>query len=108
MAPKVALITGTNSGIGLSTAVQLCQACYTTYASVRSLSKAGALKKAGAAAGVASLLKIIEMDVGSDESVATAVKALLAETENVIDVAIANAGYADLRYRSDACPWPCL
>jgi len=96
MAPKVALITGTNSGIGLSTAVQLCQAGYTTYASVRSLSKAGALKKAGAAAGVASLLKIIEMDVGSDESVATAVKALLAETENVIDVTIANAGYADL------------
>jgi len=95
MAPKVALITGTNSGIGLRTAVQLCQAGYITYASVRSLSKAGALKKAAAAAGVANLLKIIEMDVGSDESVATVVNGLLSETDNVINVAIANAGYAD-------------
>jgi len=96
MAPKVALVTGTNSGIGLAASVQLCQAGYTTYATVRSLAKATALIEAAKEAGVVDRLKVIEMDVGKDESVAAAVTNLLAETDNTIDVVVANAGYGDM------------
>lgn len=96
MAPKVALVTGTNSGIGLAVAVQLCEAGYATYATVRALAKADALRDAAAEAGVADLLHVIEMDVSDDASVAAGVKAVLAETGGVLDVAVANAGYGDM------------
>jgi len=96
MAPKIALVTGTNSGIGLAASVQLCQAGYTTYATVRSLAKATALREAAKAAGVVDRLKVIEMDVSNDASVASAVTNVLAETDNTLDVVVANAGYGDL------------
>jgi len=95
MASKVALVTGTNSGIGLAIAVQMCQAGYTTYATVRSLEKADGLRKAATDAGVVDRLKVMEMDVGNDASVSTAVQALLAETGNVIDLVVSNAGFFD-------------
>lgn len=104
MAPKVALVTGTNSGIGLEVAVQLCQAGFTTYATVRTLAKAGNLRAAAEAAGVTPLLRVIEMDVTSDASVEEAVKGLLAETEGALDVAVANAGYADMSPPEAATP----
>ena len=96
MAPKVALITGTNSGTGLATSFQLCKAGYTTYATVRSLSKPDALKQVAKAASVIGRLTAIEMVVGDGRWVATAVKDLLVETENTIDVVVANAGYGDV------------
>jgi len=95
MGPKIALVTGTNTGIGLAISVKLCQVGFITYASVRSLAKADALQKAAATAGVSDRLKVIEMDVGDDASVISTVKAVLADTGNIIDVVISNAGYMD-------------
>jgi len=99
MGPKIALVTGTNTGIGLAISVKLCQVGFITYASVRSLAKADALQKAAATAGVSDRLKVIEMDVGDDASVISAVKAVLADTGNIIDVVISNAGYMDTSSR---------
>jgi len=93
MGPKIALVTGTNTGIGLAISVKLCQVGFITYASVRSLAKVDALQKAAATAGVSDRLKVMEMDVGDDASVISAVKAVLADTGNIIDVVISNAGY---------------
>jgi len=88
----------TNTGIGLAISVKLYQVGFITYASMRSLAKADELQKAAATAGVLDRLKVIEMDVGDDASVTTAVKAVLADTGNAIDVVISNAGYIDTNH----------
>lgn len=93
---KFALVTGTNTGIGLEVTVQLAEAGYTTYATVRAMDKAGALKETAASRGVADRVHVVEADVGSDESVATAVAGVLRRTGNVLDVVVANAGYGDM------------
>lgn len=96
MAPKVALVTGTSSGIGLATAVQLCQADFTTYATVLSLDDAAELTAAAEAADVSARLHVIEMDVRDDASVVKAVNKLLADTDGVLDFVAANAGFGDM------------
>jgi len=88
----------TNTGIGLAISVKLYQVGFITYASMSSLAKADELQKAAATAGVLDRLKVIEMDVGDDASVTTAVKAVLADTGNAIDVVISNAGYIDTNH----------
>lgn len=96
MSTKVALVTGTSSGIGFATAVHLCQAGFTTYATVLALPQAAKLEAAAKSAGVSSFLHVLVMDVTSDESVTSGVKTLLSETADTLDVVVANAGYGDM------------
>lgn len=44
----IALITGTNSGIGLATSVELAKAGHTVIATMRTIAKADALQAAAA------------------------------------------------------------
>ena len=48
---KVAFVTGTNSGVGLSLCVLLAKAGYAVWATMRPVSKATDLNEAAAAAG---------------------------------------------------------
>src|SRR4051794_39267223 len=73
----IALVTGTSAGIGLSTAVSLAAAGWTTIATMRDLRKADALEAAAAQAGVA--LDIRALDVTDHEAVASTIEALVAE-----------------------------
>ncbi|GAB0490071.1 hypothetical protein MMPV_001301 [Pyropia vietnamensis] len=93
---KYALVTGTNTGIGLEVTVQLAEAGYTVFATVRALEKAAALKETAASRGVTGRVHVVEMDVAADESVSKAVASVLARTENMLDVVVANAGYGDM------------
>ena len=86
---RVALITGTSSGIGLDTAIQLAQAGFHTVATLRDTAKAGALQERARAAGVS--LEVRALDVQSDASVSTCVKEVL-ERHGHIDVLVNNAG----------------
>lgn len=86
---KVVLITGCSTGLGLALAVQAAQAGHHVYASMRDLSRRGALEAAAQAAGVAP--EILALDVQDDASVAAAVARVMSD-HGRIDVLVNNAG----------------
>ena len=88
---KVALITGTNSGIGYASALHLARNGYQVVATMRTLSKGDELRDA---AGAESLpLETIELDCKSEESMQAAVAATIGK-HGQIDVLVNNAGIA--------------
>src|SRR3954447_24508202 len=82
---RVALVTGTSSGIGLHTAVGLARSGLRVIATMRDIAKATALRSAAEQAGVE--VEVRALDV-VDEAQATA---LVADLERV-DVLVNNAG----------------
>jgi NAD(P)-dependent dehydrogenase (short-subunit alcohol dehydrogenase family) len=88
--PKTVLITGAGTGFGHDTALTLARAGHKVFASMRD--PAGR-NKAHADALLAAGVKVVELDVTSDASVAKAVKAVL-DQGGRIDVLVNNAGIA--------------
>jgi len=86
---KVILITGTSTGIGLHTAIQLAEKGNTVYATMRNLSKSKELESLAKASNVE--IKLLALDVENMESVELAVNTILKE-QGRIDVLINNAG----------------
>jgi NAD(P)-dependent dehydrogenase (short-subunit alcohol dehydrogenase family) len=82
---KIALVTGTSTGIGLETAVLAEQAGYTVVATMRDTGKAGPLRERLPGADVRQL------DVTDPDSVADCVEAVIAEYGR-LDALINNAG----------------
>ena len=88
--PKVALVTGSSSGIGFETAILLARSGYHTYASMRNIKKS---KKITDMADKKNLsLQFVELDVNNDNSVKDAIDKIVRE-KNRIDVLVNNAGY---------------
>ena len=88
--PKVALVTGSSSGIGFETAILLARSGYHTYASMRNIKKS---KKITDMADKENLsLQFVELDVNNDNSVKDAIDKIGRE-KNRIDVLVNNAGY---------------
>ena len=88
---KVALVTGSSSGIGFETSVLLARNGFHTYSTVRNLEKSQALINVAKKDGLP--LQVIELDVSSDKSVRDGVNSVLDENKR-IDVIVNNAGYA--------------
>ncbi|WP_030161610.1 SDR family NAD(P)-dependent oxidoreductase [Streptomyces sp. NRRL S-244] len=88
---KTVLITGTSSGIGLAAAVASARAGWHTVATMRDTTRADALNKAAAEAGVADLVQVKRLDVTDAESVATCVAEVVAEHGH-LDAVVNNAG----------------
>ncbi|HSB57520.1 MAG TPA: SDR family oxidoreductase [Nitrosopumilaceae archaeon] len=87
---KVALVTGSSSGIGFETALALAREGYTTYASMRDTKKG---KNIGEIAKKEDLkLEVIEIDVDKEATVNTAINKIMKD-RNRIDVLVNNAGY---------------
>ena len=87
--PKVVLITGTSSGIGLAAAVSAARAGWTTVATLRDPSRSDALRKAAAEAGVD--LDIRRLDVTDEASITSAIDGVLADYGH-LDAVVNNAG----------------
>jgi NAD(P)-dependent dehydrogenase (short-subunit alcohol dehydrogenase family) len=85
----VALITGSNSGIGRGAAIELARRGWTVYGSMRSLEKGEKLAALAAEAGVE--VHPVVLDVTDTESVTSAV-AQVTEASGGIDVVVNNAG----------------
>src|SRR5205809_6864227 len=72
---RIALVTGTSSGIGLGTAVALARAGFTVVATMRNLGKAAALQARAKADGVT--LDVRQLDVQDEHSVEACVRDVL-------------------------------
>jgi len=85
----IALITGTNSGVGLATAVELARAGHTVVATMRNMSKGKALEAAAVEAGVH--VQAEALDVTDATAIKQVVANVIAE-HGTIDVLVNNAG----------------
>ncbi len=86
---KIALVTGTSTGIGLSTAIALSKAGFTTIATMRDLDKSRVLAERAQSEGVTLHLK--QLDVCDQASVDACVGQTIAQ-HGRIDLLVNNAG----------------
>jgi len=87
---KVALVTGSSSGIGFETAVMLANAGFKTYASMRNLDKSKTIREVANKENLP--LHAVQLDVNDDGSVKDAVTKIVT-AEQRLDVLVNNAGY---------------
>lgn len=92
--PKIVLITGTSTGIGLHTASLLAANGYTVYATMRDISKKNELEHL--TKDVSGNINIMALDVKLEETIQDCVQTIL-EKEGRIDVLINNAGSGFIR-----------
>ena len=95
---KVALVTGSSSGIGLETALALARNGYHTFASMRDIKKSAQLENAIKKENIP--IEIIELDVDKEESIVSAVKEIVTECGR-LDILINNAGYGQFGCTED-------
>jgi NAD(P)-dependent dehydrogenase (short-subunit alcohol dehydrogenase family) len=88
---KVALVTGSSSGIGYETSLALARDGFLTFATMRNLNKAEDIKSATTKENLPIRTK--QLDVTDDMSVKNAVQTISSETGGRIDVLVNNAGY---------------
>ena len=87
--PKVAVVTGANSGIGRSTSLLLAEHGYQVFATMRALSRGDKLRELAADRNLE--VHEVELDVSETDSVNDGFKSILSQTDQ-IDVLINNAG----------------
>jgi NAD(P)-dependent dehydrogenase (short-subunit alcohol dehydrogenase family) len=87
---KVALVTGSSSGIGFETALLLARAGFKTYASMRNLEKSKNITETANKEKLS--LQVVHLDVNDDGSVKDAI-AKIVTVDQRIDVLVNNAGY---------------
>ena len=87
---RVAIVTGSSSGIGYATSLILARNGFYTYASVRNINKSATLESTANAERLP--LKLIQLDVTDDRSVREALEKIVLE-KGRIDVLVNNAGY---------------
>lgn len=95
---KVALVTGSSSGIGYETSIALARDGYQTFASMRNTAKGGKLKEIAEKENLP--ISVIELDVDSEESIVDAIKKIISE-KGRIDVLVNNAGYGQFGCTED-------
>jgi NAD(P)-dependent dehydrogenase (short-subunit alcohol dehydrogenase family) len=89
-AAKVALVTGSSSGMGFETALLLARSGFYTYASMRNLEKSNNITQIASTEKLP--LQVVQLDVNGDTSIKDAIHKIVAEKKR-IDVLINNAGY---------------
>ncbi|HVX01934.1 MAG TPA: SDR family oxidoreductase [Nitrososphaera sp.] len=92
---KVAVVTGSSSGIGYYASLALARNGFLTYATMRNLKKADKLLESAASRegkGEGLQIRTAQLDVTDDKSVNKAIQGILSDAGR-IDVLVNNAGY---------------
>jgi len=97
---KIAIITGSSSGIGLLTAVELARNGSRVVATMRDLGRSGKLEEAAQKAGVRDRLELRRIDITETDALADAV-ADIARHHGRIDVLVNNAGFTCAGFAED-------
>jgi short-subunit dehydrogenase len=87
---KVAIVTGSSSGIGYATSLLLARNRFHTYATMRNIEKSADIQDIANKEGLP--LQVIQLDVNDDASIRNSIKRIERENER-IDVLVNNAGY---------------
>jgi len=87
---KVAIVTGSSSGIGFETSLALAREGYFTYATMRDTAKSDKIKEIAKKENLK--ISILELDVDDENSAKTAIAQIL-DQKGRIDVLINNAGW---------------
>jgi short-subunit dehydrogenase len=87
---KVAVVTGSSTGIGFETSLMIARNGYFTYATMRDIQKSKEIERIAQQENLP--IRIIEMDVDNDNSVKTTIEKIISE-RNRIDILVNNAGY---------------
>jgi len=95
---KVALVTGSSSGIGLETVLALARDGYHTFASMRDVGKSGELEHAAKKENLS--IYVIELDVNKEESIVATIKKIISDNKR-LDVLVNNAGYGQFGCTED-------
>lgn len=90
---KVAVVTGSSSGIGYETTLALARNRFYTYATMHTLEGESEQKIKNIAKRENVALQVIQLDVNNDKSVIDAINRIV-EEKGRIDVTVNNAGYA--------------
>ena len=85
---KIAVVTGTSTGIGLTTSLHLAKNGYKVFAGMRNTAKATALQEAAAAENLD--VEVIQLDVCDSSSIQSAFDKIAAT--GPVDLLINNAG----------------
>jgi NAD(P)-dependent dehydrogenase (short-subunit alcohol dehydrogenase family) len=88
---RVAVVTGSSSGIGLETSLTLARNGFLTYATMRNLNKSEKIKSLAQKEKLS--LNIIQLDVVDERSVENAIQSITTAESSRIDVLVNNAGY---------------
>jgi len=86
---KVAIVTGSSSGIGFETSLALAREGYFTYATMRDTTKSDKIKEITQKENLK--ISILELDVDNEQSVKSAIAQILDQKQR-IDVLVNNAG----------------
>ena len=100
MADMVALITGSSSGIGLLTSIELAKAGFLVVATMRDLARRERLDQAASAAGVASKIDVRALDVTKFDTIPGVIDAVVRDYRQ-LDVLVNNAGFAVAGFAED-------
>ena len=87
---KVAIVTGSSSGIGFETALALAKEGYFTYATMRDTTKSDKIKEIAQKENLK--INVLELDVDDEKSVKSAIAQILDQKQR-IDVLVNNAGW---------------
>ena len=95
---KVALVTGSSSGIGFESCIALAKDGYHTFASMRNIKKAGEIKAIAKKENLP--IDVIQLDVDNEESIVSAIKQIVSDGGR-LDVLVNNAGYGQFGCTED-------
>jgi NAD(P)-dependent dehydrogenase (short-subunit alcohol dehydrogenase family) len=86
----VAVVTGSSSGIGLTTSLALARNGYLTYATMRNLAKRNSIQSIADKQHLP--IRVVQLDVTDENSIKSAMESILSEAGR-IDLLVNNAGY---------------